>query len=116
MEEDIKILEDVLKDKDTKLWIGEQGIQTIENLIARYKELETIVKIYNAIPNDYMPNDVKIVIADREYFNNGIFKENLIPKSKVKDEISYLMQKYDLEEDYINYETVIEILQELLED
>ena len=40
MEEDIKMIEDVLKDKDTKFWIGTQGIQAIENLIARYKELE----------------------------------------------------------------------------
>ena len=50
MEEDIKMIEDVLKDKDTKFWIGTQGIQAIENLIARYKELEEkINKLNNVI-------------------------------------------------------------------
>ena len=53
MEEDIKMIEDVLKDKDTKFWIGTQGIQAIQNLIARYKELEEKVKTLKSLSNDY---------------------------------------------------------------
>jgi hypothetical protein len=93
--------------------LTECEIKAIENLIARYKELETIVKTYNAIPNDYIPNDVKIVIADREYFNNGMFKENLIPKSKIKEKIEFIKS---LNEKLYYEENVISILQELLED
>lgn len=89
MEEDIRILEGIIQ--TYKDWnelpykFNKEIIQAIENLIQRNKELEKIVKTYNAIPNDYMHNDVKIVIADREYFNNGILKENCIPKSKIKE-------------------------------
>lgn len=43
-----------------------------------------------------MLNDVKMIIADREYFNNGIFKENFIPKSKVKEKIEEYKQKETL--------------------
>lgn len=96
MEEDIKVLEKLQKVFAELRKDDEEGhssayelqwedIQAIENLIARNKELEEVVKTYNAIPNDYMGNDIKIVIADREYFNDGILKENLIPKSKVQE-------------------------------
>ena len=40
MEEDIKEIEDILKNKDTKFWIGTNGIQVLENLIKVYRELE----------------------------------------------------------------------------
>lgn len=90
---DIKVLERLIKRYygipcgnhicPTEIYYEE--IEAIENLISRNKELEEVVKTYNAIPNDYIPNDMKIVIADREYFNNGILKENIIPKSKVRE-------------------------------
>ena len=136
MEEDIKILEEYIKDlkltpeellksNEVIKFIEYKEIKAIENLIARYKELDKIVKTYNTIPNDYMPNDVKIVIADREYFNNGILKENCIPKSKVKEKIEELEKLKDVphELDFKAFYRIkdlrnieIGVLQELLED
>lgn len=57
-------------------------------------------------PEEYI-QAISTLIAE-----NKDLKEML--KHRIESEISYLKQKYDLEEDYINYETVIEILQELL--
>ena len=134
MEEDIKKLEEFAHDLMQDYIYSQDEIpqcdrrlkQAIDNIIARYKELEKIVKTYNAIPNDYMPGDVKIVIADREYFNNGILKENLIPKSKVKEKIEELKNRpikmvidKGIPEKYKNIfldENAIKVLQELLEE
>jgi len=91
MEEDIKILEELTKGFDNLISYNQK--QAIENLIKRYKQLEKIVKVFNATPNDYMSNDIIIVIADREYFNNGILKENCIPKSKIEEKIKELEDK-----------------------
>ena len=131
MEEDIKILEKMC----TENWcIGHSRVkQAIENLIARNKELEEENKtIDNAqkelkeelerqinareISEKYIEDNFMTRTEVKESLNrlDEIVKRNYIKKSKVKDEISYLMQKYDLEEDYINYEDVIKILQELL--
>ena len=81
--EDIKMIEDVLKDKDTKFWIGTQGIQAIEKLIARYKELEK---------NYINPNKARI-----SYFDKGkgtkVVIEGFIPKSKVQEKIEDYTEK-----------------------
>ena len=88
--------------REFEIKISNIEIKAISTLIAENKELKE--------DNEYLKNQIPI---DKIFYYS--YKE-FIPKSKVKDEISYLRQKYDLEEDYINYETVIEILQELLED
>lgn len=106
--------------------------ELFENILKLYnkekeknRELEEIVKTYNAIPNDYIPNDMKIVIADREYFNNGILKENIIPKSKVREKIEEYNKMINAtygditcHGDYRrnNCIEIINILQELLEE
>lgn len=114
MEEDIKILEEYFNYGSYSRTMSGSEIQAVQNLIARYKELEKEnleIRDWKYVIDSYEDLDrLKeldvIKIKGKEY----------LAKSKVKDEISYLMQKYDLEEDYINYETVIEILQELIED
>lgn len=96
MEEDIKILEDVLKDKDTKLWIGEQGIQVIENLIQRFYVVKSEYK-REEYRNELLEEEI------REYRNN------FIPKSKVKEKIE------ELEERNISYFDIVRYLKDLLE-
>lgn len=120
MEEDIKILEEIKRptlatgfERQTKI------LQAIENLIKGYRELKEITNQYNAFGNDYLSNDVKIIIADREYFNNGIFKENFIPKSKIKAKIQELTNMRDTTitcEGYNILNGEIVVLQELMED
>lgn len=127
MEEDIKILEYGLEyfrfnpNKKPRTHFAmlqrysfEQYLQALENLIARYKELEEenkelkhITQNYNAYQQkSYNPNST-ILIADEEWFINGYFKENFIPKSKIKNKIQELKEG--------TYDAKI-ILQQLLED
>ena len=127
MEEDIKILEeflDLARTRDYKgnltgsfdefeLEVEEKEYKAIENLLTRYKQLEeentqlkTITQEYNSYLQD-SNCDTKIIIADSEYFANGFFKENFIPKSKVKEKIEELKNG--------TYDAKI-ILQQLLED
>jgi len=100
MEEDIKILEKIkenykihlkLEDKYKELAI--MKMKAIENVLARLKELEkenkelkAITQAYNSYSQD-SNCETKIVIADSEYFANGFFKENFIPKTKIEKEI-----------------------------
>lgn len=141
MEEDIKILEEIIEsykecyvegyEMCVDVWMSLRDLQAIQNLIVRYKELEEqiqrkdgIIKHLENSKAKYYEDNVCLlrknghidILSDNLHYKYWDDVKNYIPKSKVQDEISYLMQKYDLEEDYINYETVIEILQELLEE
>ena len=97
--------------------------ESLEKLLTRYKQLEeentqlkTITQEYNSYLQD-SNCDTKIIIADSEYFANGFFKENFIPKSKVKEKIEELKDdiKYSANPLAIdNSKYAIEILQELL--
>ena len=93
------------------------------------EELEKIVETYNVMPNKYTPNNMKLVIADMEYFKDGFFKENMIPKSKIKAKIEEI--KEEIKTCYIykktrrctnnckegcEYYDFIDILQSLLEE
>lgn len=87
----------------------------------KIKEYEKIVEAYNVIPNDYIPKDMKIVIADREYFANGILKETCLPKSKIKEKIEELekeRKEFTLHKHSLKYDIYsgISVLQELLEE
>ena len=85
----------------------------IKNLLTRYKQLEeenTQLKTITQEYNSYLQDSncaTKIIIADSEYFANGFFKENFIPKSKVKEKIEELKNG--------TYDAKI-ILQQLLEE
>ena len=109
MEEDIKILEELIEeykdcsvkglDMQVDVSFREKQCNAIEHLIKRYKQLEeentqlkTITQEYNSYLQD-SNCDTKIIIADSEYFANGFFKENFIPKSKVKEKIEELKKR-----------------------
>lgn len=84
MEEDIKMIEDVLKDKDTKFWIGTQGIQAIQNLIARCKKLEK-----------QMGKDLDVV------YIKGVYDERDKWKSKLQEKIKkyeWAIEHYNCDE------------------
>jgi len=40
MNKDIETIKEVLEDKDTKLWIGQNGIKAMENIISEYFNLK----------------------------------------------------------------------------
>ena len=148
MEEDIKILEDFIdyygfiktaigddNIRQFEINISKNEIKAIENLIARNKELKKenkelkeITTNYNAYP--YYDGDDRIIIADVKYFANGFFKNNFIPKSKIKEKIEeYRSKRIKLANstygnfwdnpDIVNSDTALfiagEILKELLE-
>jgi hypothetical protein len=52
LEEDIKILEEMIKDKETIIkyhsWVGTRVIEAIENLLTRYKQLEERIDVLEA--------------------------------------------------------------------
>lgn len=141
MKKDIKILENIknyMQDNINKgfhkfiyndLGYDEKCIDiinAISNLIEENKELKTITQEYNSYLQD-SNCDTKIIIADSEYFANGFFKENFIPKSKVKEKIEELDRKITyIESQYTNggqncnsnYLSALyqkQVLQELLE-
>ena len=78
MEEDIKILEEFIEAyKIAEEVLDGDVIQSIDNLVTRYKQLEeentqlkTITQEYNSYLQD-SNCDTKIIIADSEYFANG---------------------------------------------
>ena len=115
MEEDIKILEEFIEAyKIAEEVLDGDVIQSIEHLIKRYKQLEEenkelkhITQNYNAYQQKSDNPNSTIIIADEKWFINGYFKENFIPKSKVKEKIEELKNG--------TYDAKI-ILQQLLED
>ena len=126
MEEDIKILEEFIEAyKIAEEVLDGDVIQSIDNLVTRYKQLEeentqlkTITQEYNSYLQD-SNCDTKIIIADSEYFANGFFKENFIPKSKVKEKIEELKEDEEFYREHdrmYEFESKIKLLQELLED
>lgn len=121
MEEDIKNVEYAIKHFNGRF----KDCLSIANLLTRYKELEEenkklkeITNTYNAFGNDYISNETKMIIADREYFNNGIFKESFVPKSLIKEKIKELenMSKDGLYVSRGHITSKIQVLQELLEE
>ena len=92
----------------------EEDIKILENLLTRYKQLEEenkelkhITQNYNAYQQKSDNPNTTIIIADEKWFINGYFKENFIPKSKIKEKIEELKNG--------TYDAKI-ILQQLLED
>ena len=93
--------------------LGEE-INAIEHILSDYKrvlkeneELKHITQNYNAYQQKSDNPNTTIIIADEKWFINGYFKENFIPKSKVKEKIEELKNG--------TYDAKI-ILQQLLED
>lgn len=79
----------------------------IKQLEEENKELKHITQNYNAYQQKSDNPNSTIIIADEEWFINGYFKENFIPKSKVIEKIK------ELEDG--TYDAKI-ILQQLLEE
>lgn len=86
------------KYKDTELLTLQEIIKKQkkenEELKIKNNELTTITKTYNAIKQDMTCSNTKIIIADINYFDNGIFNEKFIHESKIKEEIRKI--KYDI--------------------
>lgn len=57
--------------------------KSLINIIGQIEELKAITKTYNAYKTE--KDDDKIILADKRYFDCGVFSDNLIPKSKIID-------------------------------
>lgn len=79
-------------------------VNLVEQLEKENKELKKITQMYDAFGNDYIRNDVKMIIADREYFDSGIFKESFIPKSVIRDKIEETKQEDYFKKYYFDYQ------------
>lgn len=105
MEEDIKILEELISWEGKNVEIRDYEIRAIENLIARYKELEKINNKYKVVKT---LNEIQEYKLELDY----------IPKSKVKEILNKLSNhKYKCNFNDIDFlqDIIIEI-QQLLED
>ena len=118
MEEDIDILEKVIDTynnwRELPYHFNKDIIQAISNLLLENKklkeenkELKHITQNYNAYQQKSDNPNSTTIIADEKWFINGYFKENFIPKSKVKEKIEDLKNG--------TYDAKI-ILHQLLED
>lgn len=134
MEEDIKnYMQDNINKGFHKFIYNDLGydekcidiINAISNLIEENKELKHITQNYNAYQQKSDNPNSTIIIADEKWFINGYFKENFIPKSKVKEKIEEIEKLKDVphELDFKAYYRVkdlrnieIGILQQLLEE
>lgn len=132
MKEDIDILEKVIDTynnwRELPYHFNKDIIQAISNLLLENKklkeenkELKHITQNYNAYQQKSDNPNSTIIIADEKWFINGYFKENFIPKSKVKDKIEELKKKVEELTDEKGYWggsdllEQIKVLQELLE-
>lgn len=101
MKEDLKIIENFIKKykNNPQIMIQEENfnlMQSLENLIARNKKLENITKLYNSYCVEAPENaQYNIIIADKRYFDMGIFEEQFIPKSKVIEIIENYYNEHD---------------------
>ena len=78
--EDIKILEEILT-RDIEDTEGTKIMKkAIQNLIARYKELE-----------EKQNKNIQVAYGGRRYNTEGIVIENHLPKSKVQEKIKELL-------------------------
>ena len=129
LEEKIKIIESLCTDDCiNKSTVIDPLKYALENLITRYKQLEEenkelkhITQNYNAYQQKSNNSNSTIIIADKKWFRNGYFKENFIPKSKVKEKIEEINKAYEDSKDeneesqYYYPDYTIRVLEELLE-
>lgn len=108
MEEDIKILEELLNaNVSFKISPEDRGYKALENLIKKYRELEEENRIF--------------ALAGSNIALKLHIEKNYIPKSKIKEKIEELKEEYKiaLEENSTKafiLKCQIEILEKLLED
>lgn len=91
-------------------------ISIIEKLQKEIEDLKTITREYDAYE---LGEGNKIMIASKEWFNNGYFKEHYISKDKIKEKIEDLRQyekEIEDEKDFEYYATlrIINVLKKLL--
>ena len=66
-----------------------------------------------------MPEGLPIVIADKEYFDNGRFVEKFISKDKIREKLKEIIEIRNKEFDTIGISmrgSAIDVLKELLEE
>jgi len=84
--EDIKILESFIQTNIDFLQVNKREIQAIENLIARYKELEREKEKYKKLANENLRNE--IIFREKEQPEDVYIKQEMyIPKSKIQEKI-----------------------------
>ena len=66
----------------------------LTNIIGQIEELKAITKTYNAYNTE--KDDDKIIVADKRYFDCGVFRDNLIPKSKIIKKLNNIEKECSL--------------------
>lgn len=122
--EAIKLLEDIKNNSWTTKYIMSSDSKNAEILLNLFKnlqkeneELKAITKTYDTLKN----TQENIVIADKKFFDNGYFNENLIPTSFINEMQEKLKKKlncdnniriYTLRDSYL---LQISVLDELID-
>lgn len=111
-----KILEDLEKINNSSASITPLTYKleySLRKVLNENKELKEITNGYDAIcklDSDY------ILVANKKYFDNGIFKENLVNIGKVFNIIDSYIQEYEKQKDYRytgDVDDEIEVLKEI---
>ena len=108
-------------DNDENSWFYYDEIETIFDLLKKQqKEIEQLKKItnsYDSFIGNMSNKDTTIIIADKEYFDNGYFIEKYISKEAIRKKIKEIEENgyWDFLEER-DCEKTINILKELLGD
>ena len=122
-DEEIDDTEKILNYLTHVLFVVESQERKIENLKTDLTMLKNVTQTYDAVKfEEPFVKNAKIVIADKEFFDKGCFKVNLISKKDVQKKIDNLefLKTYDKTNFKMNYtlddlfDFAIEQLEELL--
>lgn len=94
MEEDIKEVKNILENKDTKFWIGINGMQAIENILNRLEQDERVIEEM-AEYIEYVSSDGDKDVMYAELYNcNQLDRDWTRGKeAEIKDILEYFRKK-----------------------
>lgn len=88
-------------------------LEKIQELEKEIEELKKITTLYNSMKAN---NEDKIIFADKRYFDNGIFKENIVTIGKIFNVIDSYIEDYEKQKEYRytgDVEDEIEVLRQI---
>lgn len=112
IEEDIKILEEKLKEYHTDIFDNgflifyEEGIETIENLLKAYKKLQK--------ENEELKEQNRYEWIRQHCLPQNLINKYYIPKDKIRDKIEELVNKIDGTNKGFIYACEVDLLEEII--
>lgn len=96
-EDDLKNIDTFGEPTRTRIKYMQTLLDQIQNQEKEIEELKTITRAYDGMAGN-MPEEHLIVIADKEYFDNGRFVKRCVSKDVIEEKIEELEDLLDLAE------------------